>query len=644
MKRKKVLCLALASVMALSAVGLSGCGGKGSSADNEYKMWIYGDDGQGTFYEKYEENPAIQWLNQQYWDVENGGLGTKDNGTALEFSFQTPITGAEADNFNTMLSTGEYPEMIDMSMAGSAQSLYEDGILIELTEYVDKYMPNLKKLLEEDATIRAKAATYDEDGNAHYYSLPRIADGRVDPWGGYMYRRDWVVKYATPTSHVWDWDSDYVKEHGHPAVTPLEEAKASGNMEGWKVNEVTSFSKDDGDDVNNTYTDNVIFPSGKTDPYTISDWEWMFEAFQKAIDARSFKDDTNAYATTIYYPGYLQVGDLVSSFGGGNGSVYVDPDGKVSFSGTSENFKTYLECLNSWSNKGWLDSKFETRTSDSFFTINQNGYSQGMVGMWYGGIGTVGDMIRVTCTDPDDQKDAFVMGCAVPINDVYGGEAQKYIEPDCMYQDARVAGGFGLTNKVEDKSEESLKALFTCLDWLYSEEGGMWSSVGLSEEQIASADISNNLWEKNGVKASYEKVENDDGTFTIHYLVDPSSELSNATKGNRFMLMQLTGHPEDGHYTMETGRQMVTDRTIDLWVSYYSTGLAMDYNGRFTDEENKQYDKINNTLNDYMAQTLPTLIKNGLDGWDEYVAKINEYDPEPMNQVYQKYVDQVMED
>lgn len=641
MKARKAAAFLLASVMAVSTVGLTGCG-QSDTAENEFEMWIYEDDGKGTFYEKYEDNPAVQWLNQQYWDVENGGLGTEEDGVPVRFTFQTPISGSESDNFNTMLSTGEYPELLDLSQVGSVQSLYEDGVLIELTDYIDKYMPNYKKLLEESAEVRAKVASYDEEGNAHYYSLAKIADGRMDPWGGYMYRRDWLVKYATPTSHVWDWDSAYVKEHGHPAVTPLEAAKASGNMEGWKVNEVTEFTKEDGDDVNNTWTDNVIFPSGKTDPYTISDWEWMFEAFDKAIEEKGFGDDTDSYAISVYYMGYLSVGDLVSSFGGGNGSFYVDPEGEVSFSGTSDNFKTYLECLNHWNQEGWLDSKFETRTTDSFFTINQNGYSQGKVGMWYGGIGTVGDVIRVTCADPEDQKDAYVMGCAVPVNDVYGDESQKYVAPDCMYQDSRVNNGTGLTSKMEDRSEEEIAALLTCFDWLYSEEGAMVTCFGLTEEQIASSEIENNLWEENGIKASYEKLDNDDGTFTIQYLLDSTSELHNATAICRMEMLALSGHPEDGHYNIETGNAAVTQRTLDLWVTYTSTGQATDYNGRLTDEENKTYDDINNAVNDYMAQELPKLIKNGLDGWDDYVAGIEKIDPQPAVEIYQHYVDQVM--
>ena len=639
-RKRQLLGLTLASVMALSALTATGCGStSGSSGDeNAFRWWIYSNDGVGTFYENYEENPAIEWINQQYWDTENGGIGTKENGTNLNFSFITPITGSEQDNFNTMMSTEEYPELIDMNLAGSAEALYDQGILLELTDYIDQYMPNYKKLLEENPDVQGKVVNFDEDGNPHYYYLAGISDGKREPWGGFMYRRDWLVKYATPTSHVWDWDSDYVKEHGHPAVTPLEEALAQNNLEGWKVNEVTSFTKDDGADVNNTYTDNVIFPSGKTDPYTVSDWEWMLEAFQKAIDDRSFADDNNAYSISVYYPGYLQTGDLVSSFGGSNASFYVNPEGEVTFSGTSDNFKNYLECLNTWYENGWLDTKFETRTSDMFFAINENGYSQGMVGMWYGGIGTVGDTIRVTCTDPEDQKDAYVMGCSVPVNDMYGTEDQKFKEPDCMYQDSRVLGGLGITNKAEGKN---LEALFTFLDWCYSEEGGLVLSVGLTKDQIDSADIENNIWKENEVEASYTRTDNGDGTYIIDWILDPSAEISNATKANRLCGLYISGHPEDGHYTMNKGERKVTSDTKEQWITFTNTGSTMDYNARLTEEETDTYNKINNTINDYMAQTVPKLIKEGLSGWDDYVSKIDSYDPEPMCEIYQKYVDEV---
>ena len=239
---------------------------------------------------------------------------------------------------------------------------------------------------------------------------------------------------------MWDWDSAYVQENGHPAVTPLAEAQKSGNLEGWKKNEVTKFESSEGDDPDNDYTDNVIFPSGKTDPYTISDWEWMLEAFDKAISARGWDGDGDAYGISIPFNGYFQTADLVSSFGGATGTYYKDKEGNVSFSGTSDNFKTFVDCMNAWYENGWMDTKFETRSGDMFFSINESGFTQGKVGMWLGTVGTVGQTIRPTCQNEEDKEDAYVMGCALPINDVYGTDAQKFGFTDGLYHVEEIDG------------------------------------------------------------------------------------------------------------------------------------------------------------------------------------------------------------
>ena len=52
MKARKTAAFLLASAMVVSTVGLTGCG-QSDTAENEFKMWIYEDDGKGTFYEKY---------------------------------------------------------------------------------------------------------------------------------------------------------------------------------------------------------------------------------------------------------------------------------------------------------------------------------------------------------------------------------------------------------------------------------------------------------------------------------------------------------------------------------------------------------------------------------------------------------------
>ena len=91
MKMKRVLSVGLVGAMALSTLALTGCGSNsGDGGSTDFSWWIYSTDGNGVYYDSYEDNPSVQWLNQQYWDTENGGLGTEEDGTPVRFSFQVP--------------------------------------------------------------------------------------------------------------------------------------------------------------------------------------------------------------------------------------------------------------------------------------------------------------------------------------------------------------------------------------------------------------------------------------------------------------------------------------------------------------------------------------------------------------------------
>lgn len=633
-KWKRWSCLLLAGIVTLGL--FSGCGGSSGDSDEalSFTWWICDTDGKGTFYEKYEDNPVVQWLNNQYWDTTAGGLGTSDGGKRISLGFQVPIAGAERDNFSTMVSTGDYPEIIEMNYASTPVEMYQDGHIIEITEYVEQYCPNYVALMEKYPYMKDFTTVTDEAGNVHYYALYNIADAVKVPWLGHMYRRDWIVKYAEPTEYVWDWDSAEVKGSGHPAVTPLADALSSGNLEGWKKNEVTHFEKSEGDDPNNDWVDNVIFPSGGTDPYTISDWEWMFEAFTRALEAEGFGNDSNAYATSILYLGYMETGELISSFGGGGPNWYIDNNRQVQFGGAGDNFKTYLECLHNWNEQGWLDSKFESRASDTFYQINANGYSRGMVGLWLGGIGDTGASIRTTCTTADGQKDAMVFPCALPINDVYGSDVQKFNTPDMLYQDPRISSPVGFTTKCEGKD---LATLFTMLNYLYSEEGSKVVSMGLNEEQYASMDFDPDLYKDNGLTSAYTE-EVVDGVKYYHLTVNASRELANAMKGNRLAAsLYLQGNPEEG-YILDRGYDKVNEHAITLWSKYEASSAIRDYIGLLTPEETAAYNKTHNYLLDHMGQAIPNLIKTGLDGWDDYCTKLAKYGPDKVTQIFQGHI------
>ena len=634
---KRVVCVILVLTMAMSLLtGCSGGNSSKSSDDTNFTWWIDTTDGAGTYYTDYTENMSVQWLNAQYWDTENHALGTQENGTKLNLSFQTPIAGSEADNFSTMLATGEYPEIVSLSYSPqSPVQLYNDGVLMDLTEYVEKYMPNYVALLEANPELKKFTTVTDDAGKTHYYSIYSISDGPGEPWEGYMYRRDWVVKYAEPTDYVWDWESDYVKQNGHPLYTPLSAAQTAGDYTGWKKNEVTEFTFTQGDDPNNDWTDNVVFPSGKTDPYTISDWEWMMEAFTKALQEKGFAGNSNAYPISLYYPGYLATGDLVSSFGSGGPAVYKDKDGKAVFGGTGNTFETYLECMNTWYNNGWLDKSFDTRATDSFFQINANGYNQGMVGIWCGGVGVLGSSIRSTCADSEDQKEAMVYGCSLPINDLYGDDSNKYQVPDMFYQGGRFGGNIGITTAAEGKD---LKTLFTMLDYLQTYDGARLVTLGLDKGQYASMTYDPDYYATNGIDCAYTTEDRGDGLKTYVVSVDASSELFAAIKGQRLLSRAMNGNKENG-YTFDRGYSNVTQHAVDSWLAYTSTAQVLDYSTLMNDEQSAANSKIGAYIDDYMSMSVPALIKNGLSGWDDYCKKLNKYGPEKQTEIYQELFD-----
>ena len=587
--KRRWISLLLTGTLAVGTVLAGGCGSSGSDeADNTFSYWLIKTDGDGVYYDDYEDHPSTQWLNQQYWDVENHTKGDADNGTNIKFTFQAPIAGSETDNFNTMVSTGEYTDIMDLTYATSSpESMAADGILMDITEYVEKYMPDYVAILDAHPEWKAQVTTTDEDGNIHYYYISGLNDGPRDPWDGFNYRRDWVVKYCEPTAYVWDWDSAYVKENGHPAVTPLEDAIASGNMEGWKQNTVTEFTSSEGEDPKNDYTDNVIFPSGTSDPLTISDWEWMLEGFQQAIEDRGWADDTDSYGISVAYSGFFGLGDLVSSFGGGNGSWYLK-DGEVSYSGTSDNFKTYLECVNNWYNNGWLDTRFETRASDLFYMINQSGFNQGKVGMWEGMVWDTGDTIRTTCMNEEDQQDAFVMGCAFPLNDKYGTDEQKFVEPDAMYQTtAGPDGRVGITTKIEDKSEDAIAALFTFFNWKYTWEGALYGNFGLNQEQYEEADLDPDIYAEYGFTDGLYHIEDRDGVQTIVNHMDPEDSLNGNAFINGRMVegLHLTGRGDEVDYQVDNGESNVFQQSRDQYGKYNSTGNLTTYTTMMNDDE-----------------------------------------------------------
>ena len=108
---KKLVAILLSMLLILSLIscnkGEVKSGEEAKTETVEVTWWISrGED--STYYMSYDDNPAVKYLE------------TLDfNGKKVDLKFLVPVTGAERDNFNTLLMTEEYAKIFDMSYCTS---------------------------------------------------------------------------------------------------------------------------------------------------------------------------------------------------------------------------------------------------------------------------------------------------------------------------------------------------------------------------------------------------------------------------------------------------------------------------------------------------------------------------------------------
>ena len=109
-----------------------------------------------------------------------------------------------------MMASGNYPDIIQwqhnnsLGYVGGVAQMYADGIIIELNDVIDQYMPNYKKLLEENPQV-AKTLMDDEGRYLYFTPInPLVTDLEKASvtWWGLMMRKDWLenVGMEAPTT------------------------------------------------------------------------------------------------------------------------------------------------------------------------------------------------------------------------------------------------------------------------------------------------------------------------------------------------------------------------------------------------------------------------------------------------------------
>ena len=587
---KKLVAILLSMLLILSLIscnkGEVKSGEEAKTETVEVTWWISrGED--STYYMSYDDNPAVKYLE------------TLDfNGKKVDLKFLVPVTGAERDNFNTLLMTEEYAKIFDMSYCTStATELYEDDIIWDLTPYIEEYMPNYSRIIKDPEFVPYVYSPV--DGEKKILSLYNLKSEVTSNFMGLNYRRDWVAKYGTNPFTGEKFNYGYTDESDY-----------------------------------NTYWDDVVFPNGTENPIYVSDWEWMFEIFEKAM---ADLDITDGYCISIYYKGFSEAGgNFDSAFGGGCPMWYKDQNGNAAFGGTSEELKTYLILMNSWYNKGWLDKNFADHTSDQIYAIESAKINSGKVGAFIGRRGNAGGQM-----DSGDKLTEGIMiyGARPAINDVYGSDEMKNKEPYSLYQYSRIGVNICISKKT---TEDELKTILTMLDYLYSDEGSALLALGLRKEEFES--IQDPTYKKYGLEdGAYTKTINADGSVVFER--NPKL-LEDNNLASAMALKRVTC----GYYVpgivpaLNRSYDTCSLRNMTEWDYYLNTGyIDKSLRAQFTSDEAAVYSKVYSNVDTYMSQNIPKFIMgvldvNGVD-WDNYCKMLNKYSPNKVTAIYQRVFD-----
>ena len=600
-KWKTIGAAALATVVAAGSMGIfAGCNNSGDA--DTFTFWI-SSSVNSSFYNDYGENPYIQYLEKKF---------------DITLEFMTPMAGKELEDFNKLIGSGSYPDVMDLSFyTDSIALLYDDGYgaAMDLTQYIADYMPNYSKFMADNATLTQYAKI---DGM--YLTLNGYSEEIPVQWGGWEYRRDWLIEYGESQT-----------KGTYSSVEEVEKALSSESSErtGGFIEPIADDSYEGG----YAYADGIVFPDGiltedgYDNPLTLRDWEWMFEIFSQNEDCE--------YCISLPNIGYHGTGELLSAFGVGPlWNAYDDGTGTFSemkFGPTQDGYKRYAEKMHEWYEKGWLDPNFTSNSGDMFYAIDGESITSGKVGLWYGTSGQLGDLMEQSSGGSIPALVGIDSWGARQPREGYGAEDEAAglfcDDPSIFYLASQEGRRWIVTDAAEGKNIEKL---FTMLDWLYSEEGSITSAFGLSKEQIEEYDIDTSLLDEYGlteegcwwwVDENGEKCDADTPGAKVMWnpiVKNSTGDLGVATTGSYFFAMGFDN----------VGREYDQDsfsksHGLKEWVAYNNSGsFTSSFTSQFTIEEGSSYNAVQESVREFIGTTLPDIIKNGVDNinWANFLG------------------------
>lgn len=140
--------------------------------------------------------------------------------TGLKFEFTHPPQGDDGTFFNTMIASGQYPDLISASFVnypGGPEAAMDDGVLINMDELINQYAPNFWDIVKSygesyNQEIRGDGGAIIKFGTIW---LPEFVNDRTQC--GFMVRKDWMEEWGLEAPTTLDEFTELLrafKEHG----------------------------------------------------------------------------------------------------------------------------------------------------------------------------------------------------------------------------------------------------------------------------------------------------------------------------------------------------------------------------------------------------------------------------------------------
>lgn len=179
MNFKKLMCLTVAII--IFTIMVNGCGKKDESAVNYEEPLTYwvSFNSAALGVENFENLPPMKKLMER---------------TGVNLKFLHPISGMESEQFNVMIASGDYPDIIEedfKNYRGGPEQAINDNVIISLNEVIEKYSPNFKEFMKNNPEMEKMTIT----DNGIYYTYPAIyGDEYLQVYRGPIIRKDLLDK------------------------------------------------------------------------------------------------------------------------------------------------------------------------------------------------------------------------------------------------------------------------------------------------------------------------------------------------------------------------------------------------------------------------------------------------------------------